>query len=221
MLMLIDSVEEKESDGVEDLKEEYLKAFKEGDSKRMAAIIKQGLPMEVLMEKHPISSFSAAVNWVAWKDDNVLLDALLSRTDIWDEALKELVYIAIDELAFIDELTFDGSCYLRILQYLEIHGANIKKICFEAESDILIEVLRRYTVRTIFEGDDKCQELCKELCEIIDFFKSKGVDTVNAYMQLAYCRVSGDRFLLIPGDCHDEVAKRLKAKGGRKWKLRG
>jgi hypothetical protein len=215
LILLIFSVEEKENDGVEDLKEEYLKAFKDRDSGRMAAIIKQGISMEVLREEHPMSSFDAAACWAALKDDYVLMDALLARTDIRGEAQKMLFYVPLNYLAF------GGTCCVKVLQYLDSHGANIKKICHEAEYNILIEVLRYYTVAMSFEGNDKCKELCKELCEIIDFFISKGVDTVSAYMELAHCKAVGDYYLYFNEDCHDEVAKRLKPKGGRKWKFRG
>lgn len=191
-------------EGTEDLREEYHKADQKNDYEHMATIIKQGLPASVLIEDG-YRAFKRAIGLMEIQNNYTLVDALLSRKDIRDMVMKELV--------------FKGRESLKFLQYLESRGADIGKICFESEADILTELLDDYSLNILNEGKERCDELCA----IIDFLKSRGVDTVRAYKYLADdALVEEDRHdcLNLPGDCYDQVARRLKPKGGKQWKRR-
>jgi hypothetical protein len=153
------------------------------------------------MNAEPFTNiFMEAVDLAYYYSNFTLIDALLSRTDIKPIVEKELFS--------------KGKISLKILQYLEDNGVGIERICINSESNVICELLSDYEIIISIYGEQRCQELC----EIIDYLKNRGADTVKAYMALVSAE---EDKIWKEGDCFDEVAKRLKPKGGKQWKFRG
>lgn len=153
--------------------EEYCDVIKRRDYAQIERYIRQGMPFEPLKKWGIILT---AGHIAAIEGNFTLVDALLSRPDVREAALEEMLY--------------DYELTVPFLQYLEAHGANLKDICTRARKnkDDVLDVLLSLSFLTDSdlkeEGKEALDKRCQRICEVIDFFISRGLDPAEAHKEL-------------------------------------